>query len=156
MSDERAERVAVDTTVVVSAFIGQGIPTQVIQQWQADRFVLVVSAAIVAEYADVLSRTRIRVRYGVDPEDAAAFLEDIRSRADLVTSLAESELPLHARDPKDDLFLACALAGGCQYLVTGDHDLLDLNGHPALGLLRIVTPRQYVETGDGAARSSQR
>jgi len=80
MSDERAERAAVDTTVVVSAFIGQGLPTHVIRRWQAGQFVLVVTSAIVAEYADVLT----------------------------------------------------------------------LDGDPALGSLRIVTPRQFVEGQEGA------
>jgi len=41
--------------------------------------------------------------------------------------------------------LACALAGQCDYLVTGDRDLLDLQGHPGLGRLRIVTPREFLE-----------
>lgn len=151
MPNDQGERAAIDTTVVVSAFIGQGIPTQVIKQWQARLFILVVSSAVLAEYADVLGRSRLRFRYGLDPQDATAFLEDIRVRAELATPLPESELPLHSRDRKDDLFLACALAGECGFLITGDRDLLDLNGHPALGPLRIVTPRQFVEK-DSSAR----
>jgi predicted nucleic acid-binding protein len=31
-----------------------------------------------------------------------------------------------AADPDDDIFLACALAAGAQYLVSGDSHLLDL------------------------------
>lgn len=149
MREETPERATVDTTVVVSAFIRRGIPSQVIQRWQASLVVLVVSAAIIAEYAAVLSRREMRTRYGIDREDVAAFLDDIRSRADLVTP--PDELPLRSRDPKDDIFLACALAGGCRYLITGDSDLLVLAGHPALGSLRILTPRQFIEMGDAAA-----
>lgn len=59
--------------------------------------------------------------------------------------LAAEHFALHSRDPKDDIFLACALAGQCDYLVTGDRDLLDLQGHPGLGQLRIVTPREFLE-----------
>lgn len=145
MSGETPERVTVDTTVVVSAFIRRGFPAQVIEQWRAGLFVLVVSAAVLAEFADVLHRPDLRDRYSLDLEDVADFLEDIRGNAELVTPLQESGLPLHARDPKDDLMLACALAGGCHFLVSGDRDLLALDGHPALGPLRIVSPRQFVE-----------
>jgi uncharacterized protein len=145
MRSGQAERATVDTTVVVSAFIGQGFPARVIRRWQAGLFVLVVTSDVLAEYADVLSRPRLRDRFGVQLDEIAAFLEDIRGRADLVTPFAMADLPLHVRDPKDDLLLACALGGDCQYLVTGDSDVLALNGHPALGALRVVTPRRFVE-----------
>lgn len=145
MSVPTAERVTVDTTVLVSAFIGSGLPARVVRDWQARLFVLVVSAPIIAEYADVLRRPAIRLRYDLDAEDVADFLEDIRVRAVLVVPPPETLLPLHSRDPKDDLFLACALAGACDHLVTGDLDLLTLDRHPALGSLRIVTPRTFVE-----------
>jgi predicted nucleic acid-binding protein len=40
--------------------------------------------------------------------------------------------------------LACALGANVDYIVTGDEDLLVLDGHPALGSLRIVTPRAFL------------
>ncbi len=46
-----------------------------------------------------------------------------------------------SRDPKDDPFLACALAAGVTYLVTRDHDLLAL-GKP-FGI-EIVTPARFL------------
>ena len=43
-------------------------------------------------------------------------------------------------DPKDEMFLACALDGGAEFIISGDHHLLDL------GIYRdipIMTPRQF-------------
>ena len=39
---------------------------------------------------------------------------------------------------EDDMLLMCAFGGNCDYLVTGDMDLLVLQGRPELGSLRIV------------------
>ena len=46
-----------------------------------------------------------------------------------------------SRDPKDDPFLACALAARAQYLVTRDNDLLAL-GKP-FGI-EIITPMRFL------------
>jgi len=48
------------------------------------------------------------------------------------------------RDVKDEKILASAIEGAADYLVTGDADLLILNGNPALGTLKIVTVRDFL------------
>jgi len=53
-------------------------------------------------------------------------------------------VPVSVRDPKDDIVLATALTGEADFLVTGDVDLLVLNGHPAFGDLRIVVVREFL------------
>ena len=45
---------------------------------------------------------------------------------------------------KAETVLATALAGIADYLVTGDQDLLVLDGDPAIGALRIVTVREFL------------
>jgi putative PIN family toxin of toxin-antitoxin system len=46
------------------------------------------------------------------------------------------------RDPKDDLFLECAVLANADVLVTGDKDLLTLGSYAGT---KIVTPIEYVE-----------
>jgi putative PIN family toxin of toxin-antitoxin system len=46
-----------------------------------------------------------------------------------------------SRDPKDDIFLACALAANAQFIVSGDQDLLTL-GKP-FGI-EMVQPAQFI------------
>ena len=46
------------------------------------------------------------------------------------------------RDRKDDYLLACAVVGQAEYLVTGDNDLLVLDGIEGI---RIVTARKFCE-----------
>jgi len=50
--------------------------------------------------------------------------------------------PGASRDPKDDKFLACAVEGAADYIVTGDADLLSLEKFHAV---RIVRPAEFVQ-----------
>ena len=97
---------------------------------------------LLQEISDVLRRPRLSERYGLTPEEVATLLSLITRWALLVEP--RSALPVAVRDPKDEIVLAVALAGAV-YLVTGDDDLLALAGEAALGGLRIVTPRQFLQ-----------
>ena len=46
------------------------------------------------------------------------------------------------RDPKDDYLLAHATIGRCDFLVTGDRDLLDIQ---KIDRLSIITPGEFAE-----------
>jgi putative PIN family toxin of toxin-antitoxin system len=46
-------------------------------------------------------------------------------------------------DPDDDKFLACALAGRCRVVVSGDKGLLRVFGYRQI---EVLTPRQFVDT----------
>jgi predicted nucleic acid-binding protein len=59
--------------------------------------------------------------------------------------LPNNELPLPVRDVKDEPILAAAFGGQADYIVTGDKDLLVLDGDPRLGKLRIVTARAFLD-----------
>jgi uncharacterized protein len=45
-------------------------------------------------------------------------------------------------DPKDEMFLACALSGGADVIVTGDHHLFDL---VVFKDIPIVNARQFLD-----------
>jgi hypothetical protein len=62
--------------------------------------------------------------------------------AALVSPLAP--LPIHSRDSHDERFLAVALGGNAEYLITGDDDLLVLQRDPCLETLQLVTARDYL------------
>jgi predicted nucleic acid-binding protein len=46
-----------------------------------------------------------------------------------------------SRDPQDNLFLACALEGHADYVVSGDAHLLEIKYYHGV---QIVTPRQFL------------
>ena len=45
-------------------------------------------------------------------------------------------------DPDDDKFLACALAGKCKTIVSGDKELLKVSGYRGINVMR---PREFLE-----------
>ena len=145
MSDSSPLPAAVlDTNLIVSgAITPHGLPNHVLRALERDAFRLISSPDLAAEVRGVLSRPAIRERYRPDPTIVDAELAALEAR--MVRPLPLDALPVHCRDPKDDPVLACALGGQADYLVTGDADLLALDGHPALGALRIVTPRAFLD-----------
>jgi predicted nucleic acid-binding protein len=46
------------------------------------------------------------------------------------------------RDPDDDKFLACAIAGKTKIVVSGDKDLLATSGYAGI---TVLTPRGFVD-----------
>jgi putative PIN family toxin of toxin-antitoxin system len=82
------------------------------------RFRLAVSSAILDEYRGVSQRPRF------PSKNYAGLLSWVEKYA-----LVVEPAPLgkaRSRDPKDDIFLACALAANAKLIVSSDQDLLKL------------------------------
>ncbi len=137
-----ALRAVIDTNVFVSGtIIPHGPSAAILDAWQRRRFALLLSAWQRAEIARTLALPRIARRYHVGEERLAATLLLIDTMTVAVEPL--TMLPVTIRDRNDDPLLGTALAGQASHLVTGDRDLLVLADHPALGALRLVTPRIF-------------
>jgi len=97
------------------------------------------------EIADVLSRPRLRRRFGFPHRDLEAFLSLIAARALLVSIPRTLEV---CRDPDDNDILEAALYGKAGYLVTRDDDLkrdLDLVRVARAQGLRVVSVAQFLK-----------
>ncbi len=142
-SSRRAIRITIDTNLFISGLIRAGTPPNLLlRTWIRGVARLVTSAAINTEIIEVLQRPKF-ARYQLDGQLMANVLEALAA-SELVEPLAEADLPLHCRDPKDDMVLACALTAQVDYIVTGDYDLQALDGHPALGSIRLTTARDLL------------
>ncbi len=131
-------RAVLDTNVLVSGVITpRGVPRRILEAWHAGRFTLLTSEAIVAEVSRVLRYARIRERYGVTEDDALAVADSLTVDAEVVAGLYEVQ---RSADPDDDMFLACALEGRAEYVVSGDRHLLEIGSYHGVV---IVTPRQF-------------
>lgn len=92
------------------------------EQGQID---LCISASILAEVVDVLSRPRIRAKFtALTDEVVAGFVEAVQTFATLFVDVPRT-FALD-RDPKDESYLNLACHSGAAYLVTRDNDLLHL------------------------------
>jgi putative PIN family toxin of toxin-antitoxin system len=126
-----------DTSVLVSrACFPTSIPAQAFEHALLQSKLL-VSAETLAELEDVLLRSKFEAYFRL--QTRLSFIHYVRKEAALIESVA----PISAcRDPKDDKFLALALTGQADFILTGDQDLLVL--HPFRGV-DILSPRQYLD-----------
>jgi len=82
---------------------------------QNPEFAWVASAEIVAEYLEVLGRSKFAIPEQVKERWRRAFTQNV-TQVDPVPDV------LFPRDSKDAKFIACALAAQADFLVTGDQD----------------------------------
>ena len=131
-------RVVLDTNVVISAALSAGgLPEAVFNLAVNGVFQLCVSEPILAEYAEVLGRTRL----AIPPAKVAAALARIRQRSLLVPVTVQVPADVCPHDPDDIVFLACAETVAADYLVTGNR-----KHYPAgWKTTRVVTPREFME-----------
>lgn len=96
---------------------------------------LCVDARILDEYEEVLARKR----FGFDADAVSALIDYIES-----ASLIVAPVPLAQRLPDfdDEPFLAAALAGAAEYLVTGN--LAHFPQESRAGV-SVLTPARFVE-----------
>ena len=131
-------RAVLDTNVFVSGLINpKGPPAAILRALRAKRFTLVSSPPINAEIIAVLDRPRIRDRYGLGELifDVSFILWEV---AELVIDPPEVKV---SSDPDDDKFLAAAVGGRADYLVSGDvGDLLCLQKYKGT---TIVSAREF-------------
>lgn len=132
-------RIVLDTNVFVSALISpQRYPAAILKALRSGLFTLLASPPVNEEIIEVLNRPRIRDRYGLGERifDVSFILWKV---AELVVHLPEVQV---CSDPDDDKFLATAVGGKADFLVTGNvGDLLHLREYKGVA---IVSPREFI------------
>jgi len=124
-------RVVLDTNIYVSALALPGsLAEEAIQQAALKRYELLISAAILAELANVLTR-----KFGWDASHA---VDACREMADL-SEVIKSSKRLHVlSDDPDNRILECAATGRADLIVTGDKHLLDLKRYAGISIVRLA------------------
>jgi putative PIN family toxin of toxin-antitoxin system len=122
---------------VISALLFSGTAARLVPLWQSRRITVLISREILTEYLRVFAYPKFQLsEQEIRPlieEELLPFVETIRVRRRLAV--------IH-RDPDDDKFLECAVAGRAQYLVTGDRDLRELGSFRGT---TILTASEFLE-----------
>ncbi len=133
-------RVVIDTNLLVTYLISHRDPMATIiddHLAQGD-FAMLSSLELLAELDRTLSYPRLQKFY--DKDTRLRFVALIAQLAEMQN--LPDEIPAISRDPDDDKFIACAIAGRADFLVSGDQDLLTLE---QVGDVRIITARELLE-----------
>ena len=131
-------RVVFDTNTVVSALLFGGRLAWLVDHWRSRASTPLLSRATADEFLRVLRYPKFGLT-DTDIEDFAARYLPFGERIDVIETAVN--VP-DCRDPKDRRFLALAIVGGADVLVSGDADLLGLNDAVSF---QIETPARYAE-----------
>lgn len=123
------------SSVVGAALKADSVPERALLR-AAEVDVLALSAAVDAEYTDVLSRPKFA--QAISPGRRDALLHALREASLWFSPLVRVT---DCRDPKDNKYLELALAAGAEIIVSSDEDLLVL--HPWRSV-RILRPADYL------------
>ena len=125
-------RAVLDTNVIVSALILRGSTTRLADLWQEKKFLPLVSKEILEEYFRVLAYPKFRLLTEEIKElverQFIAFAEPVE---------VKEVQKVISEDPSDDIFLACAVSGKAQYLVSGDQHLLTHKSYKGIPIVSV-------------------
>lgn len=131
-------RAVIDTNVLISALIApNGTPGRILRHLEG---LTVVSASkLRAELVRVLHYRHIAERYAIDEKVIGEFLALLDPATEIVS--LDENIHIASRDPDDDKFLACAVAGRAAFVVSGDQHLLEIGAYKGI---RILTPAEFL------------
>lgn len=121
-------KITLDTNVLIAAFIARGVCNELLEH-VVRHHELVLSPVLLDELRRVL-----RDKFHMSTEDVEEAAMLLREHAVWVDPPPLDELV--CRDPNDDHVLATAIEGVSDCLVTGDDDLLVIERHADIPILR--------------------
>ena len=130
------ERVVIDTNVLISGLFSTTSTPALAVEKAVTNAQLIATTETLRELIEKLHSPKFD-RY-LRRERRDALLERVASLVEIVEVMQSIRA---SRDPKDDKFLAAAVNGRADVIVTGDRDLLDLSPFRSIA---IMTPADYL------------
>jgi putative PIN family toxin of toxin-antitoxin system len=129
-------KVVIDTNVFISGVFFKGPPYQILRAWRDGCIRFLMSEEIFEEY----QRVGGQLASGFPKVDLEPFLDLLAINAEFVLP-KKLQNPV-CEDPDDDKFIACALGGKSDIIISGDKHLLRVSGYKGIKVLR---PRKFVD-----------
>ncbi|OGD86585.1 putative toxin-antitoxin system toxin component, PIN family [Candidatus Curtissbacteria bacterium RIFCSPHIGHO2_01_FULL_41_11] len=127
-------RVVNDTNVWLSALYFSGKPAKIVNLIEDQKIVSITSDFILEEVKEKLVSSFNTPLYAAN--GTVSYISSISQ----IVPLAGKDFNL--RDPDDNKVLETAVVGKCDFLITGDKDLLTLGGY---NRIQIVAPAEFLD-----------
>lgn len=135
MSSNPKPRVVVDTNVWLSSLVFGGRPGEILELFIERAIEVVISE-------ELLSELRRKIIQKFPLYEAELNLLELSLRQDAEWVKLGSKPTKISRDPDDNKFIETALIGNCDYIVSGDRDLLALKSYEGV---KIVSPTAFLK-----------
>jgi uncharacterized protein len=135
-------KTVLDANIFVSALLRGGNPLAVTQRAARGLDKLFFTDAIINEVERVLKKPKLHL----GEYDVKRIVTRVEHIGKKVSISPQRRVKGVCRDPKDDMYLECAIAAGADYIISGDNDLLVLKEY---GGVKIVNARSYLDIVSG-------
>jgi len=120
-------KITLDTNIIISAMGFGGKPREILQLALHKKLTTVTSPTLLAEFEDVIAKKFPRLE-----KDFWRINKQIKKTFKIV----KPKIPVNVvKDEADNRVLEAALEGKCQYIVTGDKELLSLGSFKKIKIL---------------------
>ncbi len=127
-------KIVLDSNIIISAITFSGYPEVVLNLVRTNLLVGIISEEIINEILEVLSK-----KFFLSKSSVKKTKEDLSRGFTSIIPLKKVNI---ARDPDDNKIIEAAIEGGCDFIVTGDKDLLELKTYKNI---KILTPKDFLE-----------
>jgi len=131
-------KTVLDANIFISAIFWDGNPLAVTQRAARGLDNLFFTDDIINEVERVLGKPKLHL----GEYDIKRIVMRVEHIGKKISISQQHRVKGICRDPKDDMYLECALAAAADYIITGDSDLLDLKEY---GGVKIVNARSYLD-----------
>ncbi|UCG25627.1 MAG: putative toxin-antitoxin system toxin component, PIN family [Chloroflexota bacterium] len=133
-------RIVLDTNIYVSNLISErGNPAKIVRWWLEGQYDVLVSQPVIDEILRVTGYERIQKKYSQVRENRLEFAALIAEQALWIEP--QEKLDVISSDQSDNRYVECAVAGGANYIITGDEHLLELGEYEGI---MVLTPAAFV------------
>lgn len=134
-------KIVLDGNLFASALIKpDSNPGKILRMVKQNQVELVLSPPIIIEIKRILLYPKIAKYHCKTAREIDTYFEDILLFAVMVE--AENVPDVIKADPTDNKYLSCASEGDADYIVSGDHHLLDVGAYAGIP---VVTARQLLD-----------
>lgn len=126
----KKQKIVFDTNVVISTLLFGGELDGIRRLWQKKKITFLISRDVLEEYIKVLAYPK----FSLTEEKIKSIVEE--ELLPFVTTVRVKSRINHIKDdPDDDKFLALAVDGNADYIISGDKHLLHLNEFESINIM---------------------
>jgi len=109
---------------------------KVIENCKKGKYTNIASPYTLGEFEKVISKER----FALTREEIEDLIELVLSFS--VILIPSQKVSVIKKDPNDNMFIDCALAGNAEYIISGDSHLLDISKYKGI---KILTAKKFLE-----------